>query len=78
MNRTISRESLNLSLSYERSVERTSDDDSDPHPSFPPMRVVETDGETVDECTVPYEPVMVPLRKCAAVIPFARTLRRVS
>ncbi len=74
MTRTISKERMKFSLDYERSVERTSDDDSDPRPSFPPMRVITTDGETVDECTIPYEEP-VRLAKC---IPFARTLRRVS
>jgi hypothetical protein len=42
--------------SYERV-----DDDRDPHPSFPPMRVVPTTGETVAETTLP-----LPLIKCRA------------
>ncbi len=54
---------MNLSLSYERSVERTSDDDDrDPCPSFPPIRVVDTDGEAIDEVTLP-----LPIVKCRSV-----------
>jgi hypothetical protein len=50
-------------MSYERILERESDDEErDPTPSFPPMRVVPTDGETVDEITLP-----LPLVKCGAV-----------
>lgn len=49
--------------SYERVVERESnDDDRDPHPSFPPARVVPTTGETIAETTLP-----LPLVSCRAV-----------
>lgn len=58
-----SRTTENLTLNYSRVVEtETSDDDIDPRPSFPPMRVVETDGEAVDEITLP-----LPIVKCRAV-----------
>lgn len=47
------------SATRERVVEEYSDDETDPHPSFPPMRAVRTtDGETIAEVTMP-------LRKCA-------------
>lgn len=62
MTRTKSTERFNLSLSYERTVERVSDDESDPRPSLPPMRVVTTDGETVDETVLP-----LPIVKCRAL-----------
>lgn len=69
MTRTKSTERI-CHFSYERVVERTTDDETerDPHPSFPPMRVVNTDGEAVDEITLP-----LPLVKCIAV-PRARKL----
>jgi hypothetical protein len=52
-----------LSVHYERVVERVSDDEErDPTPSFPPMRVVNTDGETVEETVMP-----LPLVKCRAL-----------
>lgn len=79
MKRTTSTEKFQV-MSYERSTVTEDDEERDPTPSFPPMRVVTTDGVTVDECTIPLDPelAMVPLRKCAAVIPFSKTLRRVS
>ncbi len=63
MTRTKSTERFNMSLAYERTVERVSDDDdTDPRPSFPPMRVVNTDGQTVDETIIP-----LPIVKCRAL-----------
>lgn len=59
MTRTKSTE--RLSLRYERVVEHESDDGNDQHPSFA-MPIVTTDGEAVDEITLP-----LPLSKCRAV-----------
>lgn len=68
MKRTISTQKL--SISYERTVVRESDDDErDPTPSYPALRVVTVDGHTVSESTKP-------LAKCRQVTPFAAKLKR--